>query len=175
MYSGLRTDLPTHQMQFSDFSFAADAPAHPGHAGVLQYLKQFADKFDLMRHIRTSTQVLKVELLSGDGEAKQPRYAVHVQHLDAKQPRVKANPEKKLETQAPQKQEIETVHCDAVVVANGHYSVPWWPDIPLMAETACQVLHSHFYRTPAAFKGKRVLVVGAGLSGVDIANELVCA
>jgi hypothetical protein len=35
-----------------------------------------------------------------------------------------------------------------------------------------QILHSQDYRTPDAFQGKRVLVIGLGNSGGDIAVEL---
>ena len=35
-----------------------------------------------------------------------------------------------------------------------------------------QVLHSHDYRKPAGFEDKRVLVIGIGNSGGDVATEL---
>jgi cation diffusion facilitator CzcD-associated flavoprotein CzcO len=35
-----------------------------------------------------------------------------------------------------------------------------------------RVMHSHDYREPASFEGQRVLVVGAGPSGLDIALEV---
>jgi dimethylaniline monooxygenase (N-oxide forming) len=34
------------------------------------------------------------------------------------------------------------------------------------------VMHSHDYRVPEIFTGKRVLVIGAGPSGMDIALEI---
>lgn len=59
---------------------------------------------------------------------------------------------------------------DAVVVANGHH---WCPREPDMAGSwAGRSLHSHDYETPEPFAGERVLVVGIGNSGVDIACEL---
>lgn len=57
----------------------------------------------------------------------------------------------------------------AVLVANGHHWDPQWPDFP--GEFAGQTLHSHHYRTPDVFEGRRVLVVGIGNSAVDIACE----
>jgi dimethylaniline monooxygenase (N-oxide forming) len=58
----------------------------------------------------------------------------------------------------------------AVIVANGHLSVP------RMASFAGQFngrrMHSHHYRTAAPFEGQRVLVVGIGNSAVDIAVDL---
>lgn len=56
-----------------------------------------------------------------------------------------------------------------VVVANGHNWDPRVPEYP--GEFAGQVLHSSEYKTPDVLAGKRVLVVGAGNSGCDIAVE----
>jgi dimethylaniline monooxygenase (N-oxide forming) len=58
----------------------------------------------------------------------------------------------------------------AVIVANGHHSVPHWPEVPTKYEG--EVSHSAAYREPAPFRGKRVLVLGFGNSGADIAAEL---
>ncbi len=56
-----------------------------------------------------------------------------------------------------------------VVVANGHHSIPATPDFP--GEFTGETMHSHDYRTPEVFRGKRVLVVGVGNSGMDIACD----
>lgn len=64
----------------------------------------------------------------------------------------------------------ETRRYRAVVVANGHLWCPRWPDFPGRFDG--QVVHSHDYRTPTPYEGKRVLVVGIGNSAVDIAVDL---
>jgi hypothetical protein len=56
-----------------------------------------------------------------------------------------------------------------VVVANGHNWDPQFPNFP--GEFTGQVLHSCQYKTPDTIAGKRVLVVGAGNSGCDLAVE----
>lgn len=56
-----------------------------------------------------------------------------------------------------------------VIIANGHNWDPRWPEIP--GEFSGLVLHSCEYKTPDVLRGKRVLVVGAGNSGCDIAVE----
>lgn len=61
----------------------------------------------------------------------------------------------------------------AVIVASGRFSNPYIPDIPGIDQTACEVLHAHDFNHAAPFAGKRVLVVGNGPSGVDIALELL--
>jgi cation diffusion facilitator CzcD-associated flavoprotein CzcO len=59
---------------------------------------------------------------------------------------------------------------DAVLVASGHHWKPRRPAFP--GRFSGQILHSHEYRTPEGFEGKRVLVVGIGNSGVDIACDV---
>lgn len=65
---------------------------------------------------------------------------------------------------------------DAVLVANGHYHVPMIPDTPGLAKFATDfpgsVLHSKAWRNPEIYRGKRVVVVGASISGADISWTL---
>ena len=59
-----------------------------------------------------------------------------------------------------------------VVVATGYLHTPVLPDWPGWASFPGEVLHSSAYRNPGPFAGKRVLVVGAGSSGLEIAHDL---
>ena len=66
-----------------------------------------------------------------------------------------------------------TEHWDAVVVANGHH---WDPQLPEMATAFTgRSLHSSQYSSPRDLVGDRVLVVGAGNSGCDLAVDAVSA
>jgi hypothetical protein len=60
----------------------------------------------------------------------------------------------------------------AVVAASGTFGRPHRPALPGLEEYAGQVLHAADYRSPAPFTGRRVVVVGAGNSAVQIAAEL---
>ncbi|MDF1523780.1 MAG: NAD(P)/FAD-dependent oxidoreductase [Trueperaceae bacterium] len=60
----------------------------------------------------------------------------------------------------------------AVVVATGIASAPFTPAIPGMDAFAGPLRHAAAYRDPAADAGRRVLVVGAGNTGVDLALGL---
>ena len=67
-----------------------------------------------------------------------------------------------------------TIEADYVVAATGAFQVPVIP--PLVPETAgVAQLHSASYRNPEELPPEGVLVVGAGSSGVQIADELVRA
>lgn len=81
---------------------------------------------------------------------------------------------------------------DAVIVANGHYSIPFVPEVPGLAEAEARfpgtVEHSKTYRGPQKYAGKvrppifaqfspnffqKVVVVGASVSATDIARDLI--
>ena len=72
-----------------------------------------------------------------------------------------------------------TVHTDHdgarvrhVVIATGLNAVPNIPAWPEQARFRGRVLHAADYRRGAAFRGRRVLVVGFGNSGAEIALDL---
>lgn len=63
--------------------------------------------------------------------------------------------------------------AEHVVLAAGTTGItPRYPDLPGKEQWLGQVLHSHDYNTPDEFTGKRVLVVGAGNSGIEILCDL---
>jgi putative flavoprotein involved in K+ transport len=67
--------------------------------------------------------------------------------------------------------DIGSHRAAAVVAATGPFQTPWTP--PWAAELDGVVqLHSADYRRPSQVKGRRVLVVGGGNSGAQIAEEL---
>jgi hypothetical protein len=61
---------------------------------------------------------------------------------------------------------------DAVMVCNGHYSKPRIPELPGIRGFNGLTMHSHNYRNPEIFEGKRVVVLGTASSGVDVAREV---
>ncbi|KAH6841185.1 hypothetical protein B0I37DRAFT_408827 [Chaetomium sp. MPI-CAGE-AT-0009] len=67
-------------------------------------------------------------------------------------------------------------HFDLVVVASGHYNMPRIPDTEGLKEWksryTSRVTHSKQYRSPEAYRAQNVLVVGAGVSAMDICREL---
>ena len=60
----------------------------------------------------------------------------------------------------------------AVVCASGTFGRPHVPHLPGQALFGGTLLHSSEYRAPEPFAGERVIVVGAGNSGAQIAAEL---
>ncbi|MCQ4299188.1 ArsO family NAD(P)H-dependent flavin-containing monooxygenase [Pseudomonas songnenensis] len=60
----------------------------------------------------------------------------------------------------------------AVISATGTWSRPFIPASPGLERFQGQQIHSAHYRNPAAFAGKRVMVVGGGNSGAQILAEV---
>lgn len=61
----------------------------------------------------------------------------------------------------------------AVVIAMGQYGVPTLPRWPGAEQFAGRLAHSSEYRSGRDYAGQRVLVIGAGNSGSEIAVDLV--
>jgi dimethylaniline monooxygenase (N-oxide forming) len=65
----------------------------------------------------------------------------------------------------------EVREYDAVCVANGHHWDPRWPEPAYPGAFDGEQMHSHSYHQEGQLAGKRVVVVGMGNSGMDIAVD----
>ncbi|XP_011875757.1 PREDICTED: flavin-containing monooxygenase FMO GS-OX-like 2 [Vollenhovia emeryi] len=152
MYQNLRTNLPAKIMNFPDYiTMEGRQPSCVSHQEVLNYLKDYAQHFDAQQHIRFNTKVEDVRFISSDSRNRD-KWSVQV---------------KKLKTN-----ETELRYFDAIMVCNGHYFDPYIPTITGIKSFPGLILHSHAYRKPDDYSGKKVLVLGAGSSGIDIGIDL---
>ncbi|KAF1924346.1 putative dimethylaniline monooxygenase [Didymella exigua CBS 183.55] len=66
-------------------------------------------------------------------------------------------------------------HFDALVIANGHYSIPYIPKVDgldeFMEKYPGRVAHSKFYRSPTHYPGGKILIIGNSASGYDITTQ----
>jgi putative flavoprotein involved in K+ transport len=71
---------------------------------------------------------------------------------------------------------LETEHgplrAAAVIVATGYNGAPFIPDWPGLSGFTGELVHSSQYRNPEPYRGRDVLVVGAGNSGAEIAHDV---
>ncbi len=136
------------QTSYPDFPMPADYPDYPRHDLFLAYLRRYAEHFDLLPYVRLSTR------------------------LQIAQPVDPADPatEWRATLQLPDGS-IETADYRALVVANGHNWDPKWPHYPGMDSFEGEMIHAADYAGPDQLRGKRVLVVGAGNTGCDLAVE----
>jgi putative flavoprotein involved in K+ transport len=66
----------------------------------------------------------------------------------------------------------ERFHVGGIVAASGSFSKPYRPAFPGEDSFTAELSHVARYRNPAAYAGKRVIVVGAGDSAAQVAHEL---
>lgn len=128
--------------QFAEFPMPAGTPDYPGHRELREYFEAYARRFDLHRHFRFGTSVVRVE---PDGDE-------WVVETDTDGTRT-------------------TARYRGVIIANGTLSEPNMPSFS--GAFTGELLHTSSYRDPRIFDGKRVLIVGAGNSGCDIAVDAV--
>ena len=130
--------------EYVDFPMPEDYPEYPSHELVFEYLKNYASHFGLEQHIEYNTPVRSVRRLQNSASEQASGWHVELESGEVRRYR-------------------------GLVIANGHNWDPRWPEIPGQFDGL--VLHSSEYKTPDVLEGKRVLVVGAGNSGCDIAVE----
>jgi amino acid transporter len=118
-------------------------PDYPDHRQILSYIRDFARRFGLKDKITFGVEVVKATPLGQDAEGGW---------------RVELSTG-----------EVRTYK--GVVVANGVTWHPSLPSYPGLERFKGEVRHAVTYRRPQEFAGKRVLIVGAGNSGVDIACD----
>ncbi|XP_058065614.1 senecionine N-oxygenase-like [Anopheles bellator] len=147
MYRGLRTNLPKEVMGYPDFPVPPQTDSYIVSDDILSFLKLYADRYDVKRHIRFNHHVTQVHPID------ESRWLVEVEDL----------------TQSRSKC---TYRFDFIFICNGHYHTPSIPTISGHDRFRGQQLHSHDYRCADHYKDKAVLVIGAGPSGMDIALEL---
>ncbi|KAK5999894.1 hypothetical protein QM012_004982 [Aureobasidium pullulans] len=159
LYDRLETNIPRTLMGYSDFDWPQDSQLFPKHETVTQYLEDYAA--DIKHLIHFNTQVLDINL-AGTKENGQDIWSVKTQKVQHK---IQEDP-------------VETKY-DAVVVANGHFAVPFIPQIKGMKEWAEQypnaISHSMYYKKPEDYTDLKTIVVGSGASGIDIAMQLMQA
>ncbi|XP_009953860.1 PREDICTED: dimethylaniline monooxygenase [N-oxide-forming] 5-like, partial [Leptosomus discolor] len=150
IYRSVIINTSKEMMCFSDFPIPEDFPNYMHNSKIMEYFRMYAQHFDLLRHIRFRTSVCHV--------AKRPDFATTGQW--------------EVVTESEGKQEAAVF--DAVLVCTGHHSEAHLPlsTFPGLEKFEGWYLHSRDYKSPQWFTGKRVVVVGGGNSGIDIAVEL---
>lgn len=131
--------------EYLDFPMPKEYPPFPSRQQVFDYLQAYARRFGLYDQIEFNTAIERIEP-ADHGNADDAAPAWNVTLADG-----------------------GTRTYRGVVIANGHNWDPRWPELP--GQFSGLKLHSSQYKTPDVLAGRRVLVVGGGNSGCDIAVE----
>lgn len=128
---------------FPGFPMPREYPDYPRHDQILTYVQAFAAARGIEPHVRLGS---RVESAAPEGEGGL------------------ANPAWRLTLGSGE----ERVYS-ALVVASG---MAWYPNLPeIPGSFEGELFHSFHYRSPERLRGRRVLVVGGGNSGCDIACD----
>ncbi len=149
-YESLHIDTSKTRLQFEDFPAPEDWPDFPHHSQMHQYFRDYVDHFGLRDNIEFETGVDRA-VRRDDGPSTGSGQAVWEVTLSTGEQRSYTD----------------------LVVANGHHWSPRMPDYPGHFDGV--LMHSHAYRSPfdpVDLRGKTVIVVGMGNSGLDLASEL---
>lgn len=150
IYWSLVTNVCKEMSCYSDFPFQEDYPNFMSHSKFWNYLQEFAEHFDLLKYIQFKTTVCSV--------TKRPDFSKTGQW------------DVVTETEGKQQRAV----FDAVMVCTGKFLNPRLPleSFPGIHKFRGQILHCQEYKIPEGFRGQRVLVIGLGNSGGDVAVEL---
>lgn len=150
MYNSLVTNLPVEIMEINaahPFKKKSSESSFVGHRRVAEYLEEFCREKKIDSCTRFSTTVTSVRRSSS-------------KWLLTSQKDGDCNLEEEL--------------FDNIVVCSGHHSKPFTPDIKGIHNFQGVKMHSSDYpkTSPDFFKDKRVLVLGARFSAMDISREV---
>jgi len=144
VYDNATLTISNYLMAFSDMPPTGHR-FHWHHTEYKEYLRQYAEKFDLTRHIAFDTTVASVAGAPG-------RWHVIVQAAGG--------------------EVVDKGLYDAVAVCSGAHQAVNQPKLPGLESFAGEVSHSSTYKNNTPFVGKDCVCVGLGESGADIVREI---
>ncbi|XP_074561721.1 putative indole-3-pyruvate monooxygenase YUCCA9 [Curcuma longa] len=143
-YDRLKLHLPKQFCQLPKLPFPGDFPEYPSKAQFVAYLEAYARHFQLHPHFNVAVSSVKFDETCGMWRVRCRRTTAEVEYI-----------------------------CQWLVVATGENSDCVVPEIAGMHEFFSeQVMHVCDYKSGEAFRGKKVLVVGCGNSGMEVCLDL---
>lgn len=134
---------------FSDYPPPTEFPNYMHNSKMIKYIEMYAKEFDLVKYIKFEHKVESV--VPTDDFDETGRWRVKVKKVSG--------------------EEFEETF-DGVMVCAGHHVFPIIPEFPGQEEFKGRIIHTHSYKKPNGYDNKKVVVVGIGNSGGDVAVEL---
>lgn len=145
MYETAHLISSKRMTEFTDFPMREEVADYPSHREMKRYFEEFATAFDLHRHYQFGAEVLSCTPLGASGEGWDITWR--------------------------EDGVTRSAQFAGLLIANGTLSTPNMPHFKGQFDGT--LIHSAEYRSPRQFEGKRVLVVGGGNSGCDIAVDAI--
>lgn len=146
-YPGCACDIPSVNYQFTWEPNPSWTSYYSGAPEILAYLKGIVQKYDLMRFIKLGTPVVHAEWDENEG----------LWHIKTCTP--------------DGLEKSETAHL--LINGTGILNKWKWPNVPGLQDFKGILAHSANYDTSIDLNGKRVFVIGAGSSGIQIVSTIV--
>ncbi|XP_013413360.1 dimethylaniline monooxygenase [N-oxide-forming] 5-like [Lingula anatina] len=137
-------------MCYSDFPIPKEYPNFMHNTFIMKYFHLYVEKFDLRKHIKFRHEIVHISQ-SSDHKVT-GRWSVKVKDL--------------VEDQE------WTEDFDGVIICTGHHAKKHEPSFPGQEKFRGKIIHTHDYRDHKGYEDKRVVVIGVGNSGNDVATEL---
>ncbi|MCJ1309536.1 hypothetical protein MMC25_003196 [Agyrium rufum] len=142
-YPGCACDIPAHVYQLSFEANPGWSTFYAKAPEILEYFKRITDKYGLRKHIKLGHKVLEARW-----NTETSRWHVRLQIVKTG--------------------EIFEDTADALFTGTGVLNEWKWPEIPGLHDFKGKLLHSAVWDTSFDHKGKRIAVIGAGSSGIQI-------
>ncbi len=137
--------------QFTEFPMRTTVD-YPGHGLMAEYFADYAAEFGLADLFEFNTRVIQLEPSEvTDGATRRHTWKLTTAHTGSGERREQ--------------------NFDHVIIANGTLAEPNVPEFA--GEFSGELVHSSAYKNARQLAGKRVLIIGAGNSGCDIAVDAV--
>ncbi|KAF8104475.1 hypothetical protein N665_0172s0105 [Sinapis alba] len=147
-YDRLKLHLPKKVCQLPKMPFPEDYPEYPAKRQFIDYLESYATRFNINPQFNECVQSARYDKTSGLWRIKTSS------------------------SSATSGSEMEYI-CRWLVVATGENAERVVPEIDgLTTEFNGEVIHSCEYKSGEKYRGKRVLVVGCGNSGMEVSLDL---
>ncbi|XP_019188262.1 PREDICTED: probable indole-3-pyruvate monooxygenase YUCCA10 [Ipomoea nil] len=144
-YDRLHLHLAKHFCELPHFHFPATAPTYVPREQFINYLDQYVSNFNIIPRCKRAVESAGYD--EGTG-----KWNVTARMADSG--------------------EVEEYSGKFLVVATGEASIPFIPEVKGVERFAGEIIHSTQYKNGEKYRNKRVLVVGCGNSGMEIALDL---
>lgn len=134
--------------EYKDYPMPDNYPDFPSAAQLLKYYNDYTDHYQLRPQIKFKTRVKSVIPANGEGDDRE-KWLVIMEDVEGGK--------------------VTELVYETLLICNGHHFQRRIPQYP--GKFTGEVLHSKEYKSPAQLEGKKVLVIGGGNSGVDVAFD----
>ncbi|URE03806.1 monooxygenase [Musa troglodytarum] len=149
-YDRLKLHLPKQFCQLPNFPFPEDYPEYPTKKQFVDYLESYAKHFEISARFNQSVQSARYDETSGLWRVRTVGTGAEAGNRS---------------------HEMEYIGR-WLVVATGENAEKVVPELEGLGEFGGDVTHACDYKSGEAYRGKRVLVVGCGNSGMELCLDL---